>query len=46
MPGTDGHDEHPILSDKDDAEQRGENPPGSFGHTKRPSGDLDPNWQF
>ena len=45
MPGTDGHDEHPILSDKDDAEQRGDSPPGSFGHTKRPSGDLDPNWQ-
>ena len=36
--------EHPVLSEKEDREQRGENPPGSFGHTEPPSGDLAPGW--
>lgn len=40
------HDEqHPVLPDKEDREQRGTNPPGSFGHTDPPSGDLAPGWQ-
>src|SRR3954449_12274532 len=37
-------DEHPVLTGKEDAEQRGDDPPGSFGHTESPSGDLDPDW--
>ena len=45
MPGTNGHDEHPNLTEDEDKTQRGENPPDSFGTTKRPSGDLDPNWK-
>ena len=36
---------HPVLSEKEDHEQRGDNPPGSFGHTEPASGDLDPNWK-
>ena len=36
--------DHPVLTDKEDAEQRGESPTGSFGHTELPSGDLDPGW--
>ena len=36
--------QHPVLTPKEDAAQRGQDPPGSFGHTERPSGDLDPNW--
>src|SRR6188474_1904351 len=37
--------DHPVLSDKDDRHQRGEDPPGSFGHTERPSGELADGWQ-
>ena len=42
----DHHDQpqHPVLSEKEDAQQRGEDPPGSFGHTERPPGDLAPGW--
>lgn len=36
--------QHPVLPDKEDREQRGDNPPGSFGHTDPPSGDLAPGW--
>lgn len=36
--------EHPVLTDKENAAQRGESPPGAFGHTDLPSGDLDPGW--
>ena len=45
MPGTNGHDEHPNLTEDEDKAQRGDNPPDSFGTTKRPNGDLDPNWK-
>lgn len=37
--------EHPVLTDEEDAQQRGGSSPGSFGHTDRPSGDLEPGWQ-
>ncbi|MGV8910821.1 MAG: hypothetical protein ACOH1Y_17740 [Propionicimonas sp.] len=40
----DHDDQHPVLPDKEDREQRGDNPPGSFGHTDPPSGDLAPGW--
>ena len=40
----DHDEEHPILTEKEDTEQRGDDPPGSFGHTGLPSGDLDPDW--
>ena len=36
--------EHPVLTPKEDEAQRGSDPPGSFGHVDRPSGDLDPSW--
>ncbi len=36
---------HPVNTPKEDAAQRGDSPPGSFGHDKPASGDLDPNWQ-
>ncbi|MEO6020761.1 MAG: hypothetical protein ABIP45_10990 [Knoellia sp.] len=36
--------ENPVLTPKEDEAQRGTDPPGSFGHVERPSGDLDPNW--
>lgn len=36
--------QHPVLTDKEDTTQRGESPPGAFGHTEAPSGDLDPGW--
>jgi len=36
--------EHPVLTEEEDARQRGEPPPGAFGRTERPSGDLDPGW--
>ncbi|WP_345800296.1 hypothetical protein AAIB33_12560 [Microbacterium sp. AZCO] len=41
----DDDDRHPVLSEKEDAAQRGEDPPGSFGHEDPPKGDLDPNWK-
>lgn len=44
MPSTDQHEEHPVLTEKEDRQQRGDNPAGSFGHTDVPSGDLDPAW--
>ena len=44
MPRNHDSQEHPILTEKEDAEQRGDNPPGSFGHTELPNGDLDPGW--
>lgn len=44
MPRDHDGQEHPVLTEKEDAEQRGDNPPGSFGHTELPSGDLDPGW--
>ena len=31
MPGTNGHDEHPNLTEDEDKAQRGDNPPDSFG---------------
>lgn len=37
--------ENPVLTPKEDEAQRGSDPPGSFGHVDRPSGDLDPNWK-
>ncbi len=37
-------DENPVLTDEEDTQQRGDDPPGSFGHTEPPSGDLDPDW--
>jgi hypothetical protein len=40
----DNDDQHPVLPDKEDREQRGDNPAGSFGHTDPPSGDLAPGW--
>ena len=40
----DDEQQHPVLPDKEDREQRGDNPPGSFGHTDPPSGDLAPGW--
>ena len=44
MPGDDEL-QHPILTEEDDRQQRGENPPGAFGHTGAPSsGDLDLGW--
>lgn len=36
---------HPVLSDDEDRAQRGDSPPGSFGHTDPPDGDLAPGWQ-
>lgn len=44
MPRDHDGQEHPILTEEEDAEQRGDNPPGSFGHTELPNGDLDPDW--
>ncbi len=44
MPRERDDQQHPVLPEKDDRQQRGDNPPGSFGHTDPPSGDLDPNW--
>lgn len=44
MPRDHDGREHQVLTEKQDAEQRGDNPPGSFGHTELPSGDLDPGW--
>lgn len=44
MPRDHGGQEHELLTDKQDTQQRGDNPPGSFGHTELPSGDLDPGW--
>ncbi|MFH8248801.1 hypothetical protein ACH3VR_00355 [Microbacterium sp. B2969] len=41
----DDDQQHPVLSEKEDAAQRGDNPPGSFGHEDTPKGDLDPNWK-
>ncbi len=38
------NDEHPVLSPKEDQAQRGQDPPGSFGHVDRPSGDLKDGW--
>lgn len=40
------HDDqdHAVLTEKEDAEERGDDPAGSFGHTELPSGDLDPDW--
>ncbi|MGI3782552.1 MAG: hypothetical protein ACRYG2_17455, partial [Janthinobacterium lividum] len=45
MPRDHDVDEHPVLTEKEDVEQRGDNPPGSFGHTELPPGDLDPGWR-
>jgi hypothetical protein len=39
------NDEYPVLSPKEDQTQRGEDPPGSFGHVDRPSGDLKDGWR-
>lgn len=36
--------QHPVLTEKEDSQQRGGSSPGSFGHTDVPSGDLDPGW--
>lgn len=44
MPRHHDDQKHPTLTGKQDAEQRGEDPPGSFGHSELPSGDLDPDW--
>lgn len=44
MPRDHDEPQHPVLSEKEDRQQRGENPPGSFGHTEPPSGDLAPGW--
>ncbi|HEY3547558.1 MAG TPA: hypothetical protein VGK17_15910 [Propionicimonas sp.] len=44
MPTDNEDQQHPVLPDKEDREQRGDNPPGSFGHTDPPSGDLAPGW--
>ena len=43
MPDDD--QQHPVLSEDEDRAQRGEAPPGSFGHTDPRSGDLAPGWQ-
>ncbi|QKE82624.1 hypothetical protein [Arthrobacter sp. NEB 688] len=44
-PRHDGHDEqHPVLSEKEDAAQRGTDPAGAVGATERPSGDLAEGW--
>ncbi|MBK8470603.1 MAG: hypothetical protein IPL45_12745 [Actinomycetales bacterium] len=45
MPDANGHDEHPVLTEDDDKAQRGERPPGAFGDTPPPGGDLDPGWR-
>lgn len=44
MPRTHEDQEHPFLTQKEDTEQRGEDPRGSFGHSELPSGELDPDW--
>ncbi len=38
-------DDHPVLTPTEDEAQRGTDPPGSFGHVDRPSGDLADGWQ-
>jgi hypothetical protein len=38
-------DDHPVLTPEEDQTQRGSDPPGSFGHVDRPSGELTPGWQ-
>ncbi|WP_426625350.1 hypothetical protein ACPPVW_04595 [Leifsonia sp. McL0607] len=43
MPSDDGP--HPVYSRKEEAAQRGDDPPGSFGHDEPAGGDLDPNWK-
>ncbi len=42
----DGPDEqdHPLLTDKQDREQRGDDPPEALGEGKAPDGDLAPGW--
>ena len=42
--GNNRGDEHPTLTPEQDKEQRGDNPPGSIGGSKRPDGDLTPGW--
>jgi len=37
--------DHPILTAKEDGEQRGDTPPDAFGHAEAPTGDLDPDWK-
>jgi len=44
MPRNHDDPRNPVLSEKEDRRQRGEDPPGSFGHTEPPSGDLEPGW--
>ncbi|QIG39967.1 hypothetical protein G5T42_11130 [Microbacterium sp. 4R-513] len=39
------NEDHPILTPKEDAAQRGDDPPGSFGSNKPADGGLEPNWQ-
>ena len=36
---------HPITSRKQDAAQRGDDPPGAFGKDEPANSDLDPNWR-
>lgn len=45
-PRRDGRDDeqHPVLTEKEDAAQRGADPAGSVGATTRPSGDLADGW--
>ncbi|MDQ2755102.1 MAG: hypothetical protein M3Y71_00815 [Actinomycetota bacterium] len=40
----DDDQQHPVLTEKEDAQLRGANPPGALGQTTPPSGDLDPGW--
>jgi len=44
MPLDHDDQQHPVLPDKEGRQQRGDDPPGSFGHTDPPSGDLAPGW--
>lgn len=46
MPGDKRQDDKPpVLTPEEDKAQRGTDPPGAFGHTELPSGELAPGWE-